>query len=227
MLRALAAAPGQDEGYAGRWFEDEAVMHITFVHCPPCATKNAGQGVGAHTDHGHLALLRRAVPALSVGNASTKPEGCDNPARLPELITPQAALADLSHRLGGFDPGTHPLGGPLPDLPLSRPAQPALQQIYDALRRANPVIRGLVRRVANDDRTITDPPQPIVDHLEERFHGRAADGLDVVFADPPGIADDFAEPVISEVRRRGLFRAHCTSRTQLDQRGLRQPSRRV
>ncbi|MDH6436783.1 alkanesulfonate monooxygenase SsuD/methylene tetrahydromethanopterin reductase-like flavin-dependent oxidoreductase (luciferase family) [Streptomyces sp. SAI-144] len=202
-------------------------MHVKFLHCPPRAAKNAGQGVGAHTDHGHLALLRKVVQALSVGNASTKPQGCDKPACLAEHLPPQAALADLSHRLGGFHPGAHPLDDPLPELPVSHPSQPALQQNYEAPRRDNPIIRDLFRRGANDDRTITDLPPKIADHIEEGFHRRAADGLDVIFAYPPGILDDFAEPVIPEVRRRGPFRAHCTSRPQRDQRDLPRPSRRV
>ncbi|MET9461512.1 hypothetical protein ABZY05_41845 [Streptomyces canus] len=181
---------------------------MKFVHCPPRAARNEGQGMGADKARGHLALLRKVVPALSAGNASTSPEVYDKPARLTELLPPQVALADFSHRRGGFDPGAHPLDGPL-----------------DA-RRDNPVMRDLVRRVASD-RTITDPPRQITGHIEEWFHGRAADGLDVIFANPPGTPDDLAEPVIPELRRRGLFRAHCTGHTPRDRRGLPRPSRRV
>ena len=71
-------------------------------------------------------------------------------------------------------------------------------------------------------------------HIEEWFHDRAADGSDVIFAYPSGTPDDFAEPAqrrrghtIPELRRRGLFRAHCTGHTPRDRRGLPRPSRRV
>ncbi|MDH6502662.1 hypothetical protein [Streptomyces sp. SAI-149] len=125
-------------------------------------------------------------------------------------------LTDFSHRLGGFGLGALPLDGSLDS------------------HRANPVNRDLGRRVANDDRTVTDPPQQIACHIEEWFHDRAADGSDVIFAYPSGTPDDFAEPAqrrrghtIPELRRRGLFRAHCTGHTPRDRRGLPRPSRRV
>ncbi|WP_030604460.1 isopenicillin N synthase family dioxygenase [Streptomyces fulvoviolaceus] len=59
VLRALAAALGQDEGYFDRWFDDEAAVHVKIVHYPPRAAEDADQGVGAHKDYGYLALLQQ------------------------------------------------------------------------------------------------------------------------------------------------------------------------
>lgn len=58
VLRALAAALGQDEGYFDQWFDDEAAVHVKIVHYPPPA-RDAEQGVGAHKDYGYLALLQQ------------------------------------------------------------------------------------------------------------------------------------------------------------------------
>lgn len=59
VLRALAAALGQDEGYFDQWFDDEAAVHVKIVHYPPRAAEGADQGVGAHKDYGYLALLQQ------------------------------------------------------------------------------------------------------------------------------------------------------------------------
>ncbi|WTE39093.1 hypothetical protein OH768_01275 [Streptomyces sp. NBC_01622] len=59
VLRALAAALGQDERYFDQWFDDEAAVHVKIVHYPPRAAETADQGVGAHKDYGYLALLQQ------------------------------------------------------------------------------------------------------------------------------------------------------------------------
>jgi isopenicillin N synthase-like dioxygenase len=59
VLRALAAALGQDESYFDRWFDDEAAVHVKIVHYPPRPAPDADQGVGAHKDYGYLALLQQ------------------------------------------------------------------------------------------------------------------------------------------------------------------------
>ncbi|MFG2133301.1 isopenicillin N synthase family dioxygenase [Streptomyces sp. NPDC048751] len=59
VLRALAAALGQDEGYFDQWFDDEVAVHVKIVHYPPRAAEDADQGVGAHKDYGYLALLQQ------------------------------------------------------------------------------------------------------------------------------------------------------------------------
>ncbi|WUV61245.1 isopenicillin N synthase family oxygenase [Streptomyces sp. NBC_01478] len=59
VLRALAAALGQDERYFDEWFDDEAAVHVKIVHCPPRPAEDADQGVGAHKDYGYLPLLQQ------------------------------------------------------------------------------------------------------------------------------------------------------------------------
>jgi len=172
-------------------------------------------------DPDHLKVL----PGLSVVTAPTESEAREKLARLTELLPPQVALADLSYWLGGFDLSPYPLDGPLPELPESNQSQTAQQQIYDDARSDNLTIRDLVRRVAADDRTITGTPQQIADHIEEWFQGRAADGFNVIFPYLPGTLDDFADLVIPELRRRGLFRTHYTGSTLRDHLGLPHPAR--
>ena len=57
VLRALAAALGQDEQYFDPWFDDEAATHLKIIHYP--GRTGTDQGVGAHKDYGYLALLQQ------------------------------------------------------------------------------------------------------------------------------------------------------------------------
>ncbi|MFF2086014.1 isopenicillin N synthase family dioxygenase [Nocardia sp. NPDC058176] len=59
VLRALAVALGQDEGYFDRWFDDQASTHVKIIHYPGRETTADDQGVGAHKDYGYLALLQQ------------------------------------------------------------------------------------------------------------------------------------------------------------------------
>ncbi|HWG26975.1 isopenicillin N synthase family dioxygenase [Actinospica sp.] len=58
VLRALAAALGQDEDYFDGWFDAEAAVNLKLVHYPGRPAPDAKQGVGAHKDYGYLALLQ-------------------------------------------------------------------------------------------------------------------------------------------------------------------------
>ncbi|MFI5777640.1 2OG-Fe(II) oxygenase family protein [Nocardia sp. NPDC051570] len=70
VLRALAAALGQDEGYFDTWFDEEASAHIKIIHYPGRDADAADQGVGAHKDYGYLALLQQdEVGGLQVQGA--------------------------------------------------------------------------------------------------------------------------------------------------------------
>lgn len=57
VLRALAAALGQPDGYFDEWFDDEANLSLKVVRYPGRGEQDSGQGVGAHKDYGYLALL--------------------------------------------------------------------------------------------------------------------------------------------------------------------------
>ncbi|MFI1382839.1 isopenicillin N synthase family dioxygenase [Embleya sp. NPDC020886] len=59
VLRALAAALGQDSGYFDEWFDAEAAVHVKVVHYPGRPSADVDQGVGAHKDYGYLALLQQ------------------------------------------------------------------------------------------------------------------------------------------------------------------------
>ncbi|HEX7659842.1 MAG TPA: 2-oxoglutarate and iron-dependent oxygenase domain-containing protein [Pseudonocardiaceae bacterium] len=59
VLRALAAALGQDEGYFDAWFDEDAVANVKIIHYPGRFEEPGDQGLGAHKDYGYLALLQQ------------------------------------------------------------------------------------------------------------------------------------------------------------------------
>ncbi|GAA4970150.1 2-oxoglutarate and iron-dependent oxygenase domain-containing protein [Pseudonocardia tropica] len=61
VLRALAAALGQQEGYFDGWFDEESSLHLKIVRYPGRPAPGSDQGVGAHKDYGYLALLQQDV----------------------------------------------------------------------------------------------------------------------------------------------------------------------
>ena len=59
VLRALAAALGQEESYFDAWFDEESSLHVKIVRYPGRKTPVDDQGVGVHKDYGYLALLQQ------------------------------------------------------------------------------------------------------------------------------------------------------------------------
>ncbi len=57
VLRALAAALGQDDAYFDTWFDAESHNHLKVIRYPGRGDEPSDQGVGAHKDYGFLALL--------------------------------------------------------------------------------------------------------------------------------------------------------------------------
>jgi hypothetical protein len=66
-------------------------------------------------------------------------------------------------------------------------------------------------------------PKDIADDLQQWFEAGAADGFNICPALLPAGLDDFAELVLPELRRRGLFRTDYAGTTLRDNLGLRDP----
>ncbi|SNQ47794.1 putative monooxygenase [Frankia canadensis] len=205
-----------------------SVADVVFTHHPDLAGAQAfyadlkARAAAAGRDPDQVIVL----PGLSVLVGATKAEAEDRLDRLSALLDPRVALADLAYWLGGVDLASHPLDGPLPELPLSNQSQSAQAHLLHRARDEGLTIRQLAAQLARDTRTITGTAQSIADHIEEWFTGRAADGFNVIFPYLPDPLDDFATQVIPELRRRGLFRTDYPGRTLRDTLGLPRPPSR-
>jgi alkanesulfonate monooxygenase SsuD/methylene tetrahydromethanopterin reductase-like flavin-dependent oxidoreductase (luciferase family) len=100
------------------------------------------------------------------------------------------------------------------------------QELFAKLAaRENLSIRQLYERVASarGHWTLVGTPEHIADQLEHWFKTGAADGFNVLAPTLPHGLKDFADLVIPELQRRGLFRTEYTGRTLRDHLGLRRP----
>jgi len=95
----------------------------------------------------------------------------------------------------------------------------------NAARKDNLTIRQLYRLMAagNSGRYIVGTAQDIADDMQHWFEAGAADGFNICPAALPGGLDDFAELVLPELRRRGLFRTQYAGTTLRAHLGLKDP----
>ena len=147
--------------------------------------------------------------------------------KLNALIHPELGVALLSAILGA-DLSSHPLDGPLPDLPISNAEQGRSKVIRDLARREGLTIREVSRRVAGarGHRTLCGTAEEIADSLELWFRTGAADGFNIMpMTFPDGLAD-FVDLVIPELRKRNLFRTEYEGKTLRENLELPMPINR-
>lgn len=176
---------------------------------------------GRHPDE--LAIL----PGISAVVGKTEAEAKEREQELNELIIPEYGLNQLSNMLK-VDLFTYPLDGPLPELPNVEDIngnKSRFQLVADLAQRDNLTIRQLIQRLAGGrgHRTFAGTAVQIADELEEWFTQGGSDGFNVMPPYLPAGLEEFAEQVIPELQRRGLFRTQYTGRTLREHYGLNRP----
>lgn len=166
------------------------------------------------------------LPELAAVIAPTRAEAEDRFAELRELLHPRVALADLEYWLGGIDLAGLPLDSHLPELPETNASVGTQREIYLQAQRDDLTIGDLVRVIADGDGALVGTPADVADHIEEWFTTGAADGFTVSFPWLPTTLTDFADLVIPELQRRGLFRTEYEGHTLRDNLGLARPASR-
>jgi FMN-dependent oxidoreductase (nitrilotriacetate monooxygenase family) len=171
----------------------------------------------------------KVMPGLFAVVGRSEAEAQDKFGLLQQLVRPQDGLALLGRMIGNFDLSSYPLDGPLPDLPLTNDGQRSRQQLLTELAQGeNLSIRELYLRIAGGRGhfTVIGTAQTIADQMQEWFEQEAADGFNVMPPWLPGGLDDFAELVVPELQRRGLFRTRYEGSTLRDHLGLQRPPSR-
>lgn len=176
---------------------------------------------GRHPDE--LAIL----PGISAVVGKTEAEAKEKEQELHELLIPEYGLNQLSNMLK-VDLFTYPLDGPLPELPNVEDIngnKSRFQLVADLARRDNLTIRQLLQRLAGGrgHRTFAGTAVQIADELEEWFTRGGSDGFNVMPPYLPAGLEEFAEQVIPELQRRGLFRTQYTGSTLREHYGLNRP----
>jgi FMN-dependent oxidoreductase (nitrilotriacetate monooxygenase family) len=170
----------------------------------------------------------KIMPGLSPIVGATPGEARAKYDALQALIPDEVGVALLASYLSIKSLSEYPLDGPLPDMPPNAGIQSRQQLIIDQGRRENLSIRELARQFAGarGHWQVIGTAAQIVDEMEARFSGGAADGFNIMPPLFPGGLEDFVTLVIPELRRRGLFRMNYEGATLRENLGLR-PAKRL
>ncbi|WP_131195520.1 LLM class flavin-dependent oxidoreductase [Lichenihabitans psoromatis] len=147
-----------------------------------------------------------------------------------ETLMPDAVGIDLLSSWAGIDLSAYPPEGPLPPLPEEATfdgGRTALNRVK-ALAIQNRSIREIARTIANSGSipTVAGTPRQVADHLEAWFLAGAADGYNLMFPLLPEDWVNFAEQVVPDLQRRGLFRQDYEPGTLRDRLALPRPENR-
>jgi FMN-dependent oxidoreductase (nitrilotriacetate monooxygenase family) len=170
----------------------------------------------------------KIMPGITPIIGRTMAEAREKYEELQALLPDDVALTALSRFTAGLDIRQYPLDGPLPDFPLTNAARSRQQLVMDMARRENMTLRQVARHVsaAQGHRVLVGTAEYIADELEEWLLKGAADGFNVICNYYPGPFDDFADQVIPELQRRGLFRTEYEGKTLRENLGLKVPANR-
>ncbi|CAG4890443.1 LLM class flavin-dependent oxidoreductase [Paraburkholderia gardini] len=177
---------------------------------------------GRHADH--LKIMPGIFPVVG----RTQEEARRKFDALQDLIHPSVGLSLLSTMSGEVDLSSYPVDGPLPELPETNGGKSRQRLLFDLARRENLTIRDLYLRIAGarGHQQVVGTPESIADQLQQWFEEEGADGFNIMSPWLPGGLSDFAELVVPELQRRGLFRTEYEGHTLRENLGLPRPQNR-
>lgn len=177
---------------------------------------------------GRTAQDLKVLPGISPIVGETLEEAERKYEYLQSLVHPevrrQFLAEDLEADLSGL-----PMDQPIPEERI--PAKSNLHQAYfdhivEMIRVEKLTLGEMCRRYNRGRGIMRGTPKSIVDFMEEWFTNGAADGFMVVPQTIPEGMEDFANHVVPELRRRGLFRKDYEGTTLRDHLGLARPANR-
>ncbi|HEX3439098.1 MAG TPA: LLM class flavin-dependent oxidoreductase, partial [Pseudolabrys sp.] len=154
----------------------------------------------------HLKIL----PGVLVVVGDTVDEARENRARVDSLVNYSNAIASLSIALGHdaskFDPDK-----PLPDVPETNASKSGRERAIALGKREDLTVRQLAQRLGGyGGLAFVGTAKTIADAMEEWLVSEGSDGFNVMFPYLPQGLDDFADKVVPELQRRGIFRKEYT-----------------
>jgi FMN-dependent oxidoreductase (nitrilotriacetate monooxygenase family) len=173
-------------------------------------------------DPDHVKIL----PGCLVVVGDTVEEAKKKRALLDSLVHPDSGIASLSIALG-CDASNFELDAPLPDIPETNASKSGRERVIARARRDNLTVRELARMAGSyGGLSMVGTPQTIAADMEEWLYAGGCDGFNIMFPSVPGGLDDFADRVVPELQRRGLFRREYEGRTLRENLGLPRPENR-
>ncbi len=171
----------------------------------------------------------KILPGILPIVAGSKDEALERQEYLQTLLPDQVGI-DLLSSWSGLDLSAYPPDGPVPPLPdesTFNGGHTSLNRVRQWAKQ-NLTLREVARRLSNSGSvpTVAGTPVEIADQLEDWFVAGAADGFNLMFPLLPEDWHAFAEKVVPELQRRGLFRTEYEPGTLRDRLGLARPANR-
>jgi alkanesulfonate monooxygenase len=168
----------------------------------------------------------KVLPAAFVVVGDTLEEARAIRARLDSLVHYESAIASLSIALGHdasrFDPDA-----PLPEIPQTNASRSSRERAIALAEREGLTVRQLAQRLGGyGGMAFVGTAKTIADEMETWLDSFACDGFNVMFPWLPGGLDAFADKVVPELQRRGLFRTEYEGSTLRENLGLARPANR-
>ena len=111
--------------------------------------------------------------------------------------------------------------------PVENPTQNRYDRCVDLAARDKLTVRQLAQRVGGyGGLSFVGTPKSIADQMEEWLTGYGSDGFNIMFPFVPAGLDAFANKVVPELQRRGIFRRDYEGTTLRDHLGLPRPENR-
>lgn len=180
--------------------------------------------LAANRDPGDVVVLPGLIPVIG----STEAEARALAAELDALLVLEPLLRRMSLVLG-VELSGRPLDEPIGELPPLDQVQTyqSRSMIMRAMiEREQPTLRQLLVRVGGSrgHLSVVGAPEQIADRIQYWYEHGAADGFNVFPSLMPAGFHDFAEQVVPELRRRGLFRKEYAGRTLREHYGVTAPA---
>jgi FMN-dependent oxidoreductase (nitrilotriacetate monooxygenase family) len=168
----------------------------------------------------------RILPGVFVVLGESESEAREKRLMLDSLVHYNSGIASLSIALGhdasAFDPDQ-----PLPEIPESNASKSGRERVIALGKRENLTVRQLAQRLGGySGLAMVGTPASVADQMEEWLMSEGSDGFNVMFPYLPGGLDDFANKVVPELQRRGIFRREYEGPTLRDNLGLPRPQNR-
>ncbi len=169
----------------------------------------------------------KILPGMLPVIGSTEEEARRNYQKLLSYLDPILGLERLSRFFG--DLTGHDLDGPLPDLRTDVNLVSRASLNLRLAREQNWSIRKLYEEtiISHGHHVCIGTPQMIADEMQHWIEHGAADGFNIVPALLPQSLSDFADQVVPELQRRGLFRKEYESSTLRGHLELSEPRPRT
>jgi alkanesulfonate monooxygenase SsuD/methylene tetrahydromethanopterin reductase-like flavin-dependent oxidoreductase (luciferase family) len=175
--------------------------------------------------YGRSAEDIKILPGVFPVVGRTRQEAQDKFDQLQELIEPAVGIDMLADLAGVEEVRNLPIDALISELPETEGGKSRRALFLELAARENLSLRQLYLRVAGarGHWQVIGTAEDIADELEERFVNYGADGFNIMSPILPAGLSDFAELVVPQLRRRGLFRTQYQGSTLREHLGLKRP----